>query len=391
MAPAEVHDFAPDRKCALPLTWRSRVRGREHSKRMPALRPCQLQAGARIDDLPRVNRRPHRRIAAGSGNVEQAHPFHEERALFAEEDRKTLVHLDFKRVAFDLTEIRVDRRIECDRRRQAVLHADADVSPCPRRIPPRAIGSDLIARERRTRDHLEQAPRLQLVERDDGIRLEHPLAGRHLRPRRRHARAAQPPPEQHAHAHVRPAAKADVLERDADLRRPAVGADVPCALPHPVGREIFAARSALQRVHLDAAGVDEEMIGKLPRAARVEADADPIVSECVVAAGDVRSNFVRLRCPGSGTRSTRLLRRIRSRHGSSPRRLRPASGCTTSTCPVAADRPTTLRRPGCRRSLAVSRCGRAGGRPCPRPAPGGERAWRREPGQLRQKWPLSRT
>ena len=250
---------------------------------------------------------------------------------------------------------------------------------------------DLIARERRARDHLEQASRLQLVERDDGIRLEHPLAGRHLRPRRRDARAAEPPPEQHAHAHVRAAAKADVLERDADLRRPAVGADVPGALPHPVGREIFAARSALQRVHLDAAGVDEQVIGELSRAARVEADADPIVAECVVAAADGRSNLSRLRVEAAEREVQRLLRRTRSRPASFPRRLRPASGCTTSTCRAAADRQSTLRRPGCRRSLAVSQYGQAGARPCPRPAPGGERAWRREPGQLRQKWPLSRT
>ena len=80
--------------------------------------PVSFRPALGIDDFPRVNRRSHRRIAAGSGNIEQAHPFHEERALFAEEDRKTLVHLDFKRVAFDLAEIRVDRRIECDRRRR---------------------------------------------------------------------------------------------------------------------------------------------------------------------------------------------------------------------------------------------------------------------------------
>ena len=167
-----------------------------------------------------------------------------------------------------------------------------------------AIRPRLIARERRARNHFEQAPRLKLVERDDGIRLEHPLAGRHLGPRRRHARAAQPPPEQHAHAHVRAAAKADVFERDANLRRPAVGADVAGALPHPVGREVFAARSALQRVHLDAAGIDEEVIGELARAARVEADADPIVAERVVAAADGRPNSFRAACRGSGTRNT---------------------------------------------------------------------------------------
>ena len=64
--------------------------------RMPAGRASQLQPGAGVDNLPRVHRRSHRRVAARAGEVEQAQPFHEERPLFAEEDREALVDFDLE-------------------------------------------------------------------------------------------------------------------------------------------------------------------------------------------------------------------------------------------------------------------------------------------------------
>ena len=76
-------------------------------------RTGQFGAPFRIDDFPSVYRDAHIAVAAGSGNVEQAEPFHEEGALLVEEDREALIHLHLKGVALNLTEIGIDGPVEC--------------------------------------------------------------------------------------------------------------------------------------------------------------------------------------------------------------------------------------------------------------------------------------
>src|SRR4051812_29057277 len=116
---------------------------------------------------------------------------------------------------------------------------------------------------------------MELLKHDRCVRLEDPLAGWHFRPRRGHTRSTETPPEQHAHPQISAAAKSDVFERDADFHRPPVSAYMSGTLPHPVGREILAVTPALERVHLDAVRVHEQVIRQLARAARVEAQTDP--------------------------------------------------------------------------------------------------------------------
>ena len=103
-----------------------------------------LQAAARVDDAPRVDGRAHVRIAASARQVEQSETFHEERPFLAEEDRKSIVHFHFERVAFHLAEIRIHRPLERDGRRHAVLDARAELTFRPRIIPRRRGVANLI-------------------------------------------------------------------------------------------------------------------------------------------------------------------------------------------------------------------------------------------------------
>ena len=178
----EIHHLAHHRKHALPLAVRRRICRRQHAECVLAGRAGELQSGAGVDDPSRMHRCAHRRVTARAGDVEKAEPFHEERPLLAEEGREALIDLDFECVAFHLAEIGVDRGIERDGRRQAVLHADAEISARPRVVPPRRIGPRLITGEGPARNGLEQPARLKLVEDDRSVRLEHPFAVSHCRP-----------------------------------------------------------------------------------------------------------------------------------------------------------------------------------------------------------------
>ena len=99
----------------------------QHAERRLADRAGQLAAADRIDDAARVHGGAHVAVAAGAGDVEQAHALHEERPLLREEHREALVDLDLERVALDLAEVGIDRAVERDAGRDAELAAGADV------------------------------------------------------------------------------------------------------------------------------------------------------------------------------------------------------------------------------------------------------------------------
>jgi hypothetical protein len=122
------------------------------------------------------------------------------------------------------------------------------------------------------------------------MRLEDPLARLHLGPRPGNAQPAVSSEEEHPHADVVSAAESDALEREADLDDVTLGVDLARALPEPVGRGVFV--GALERIHLDAARIDEHVIGNLPGPARVETYADPVVVPHVVAPADRRSDLI---------------------------------------------------------------------------------------------------
>ena len=133
---------------------------------------------------------------------------------------------------------------------------------------------------------------MKLVERQRDVGLEHPFARRHPWPRPRHARPADATEKHDAHLHVRSTAKTDALERHAHFDAVAVRPHFARALPHPVGRHVFAVGSGVEPIHLNAARIDEHVIRHLAGAARVEADRDPIVVPRRVSAADRGANLL---------------------------------------------------------------------------------------------------
>ena len=221
-----------------------------------------------------------------SSERENSRAFHEERTLLRIERREALVHLDLERVAFNLAEVRVDSRVERDRRRDAVFSAEADVALIVRAAPLRRRLTLLVARIGRRRDHFADEPRPELAEGQRRLLLEYPLAGFERWPGDRDAGAAHPPPEENSHVHVSAALEANRLKGHAHLhgvtlRIPAAG-----TVPHVVHGLIFASRHRVQHVELHAVGVDHQVVGDLPGPKRVEAEAHPVIRPDIVTARD---------------------------------------------------------------------------------------------------------
>ncbi len=246
-----------------------------------------LRPEDRIDDAARVDGGTHRVVAApASREGENASAFHEERPLLAEEHGEALVHFDLKGVALDLAEVGVDGGIQRDRRGEPDLRAHAEIAAAVGGAPARRRVAQLRAAVGRTRQDLAHEARPDVVEADRRMPLEHPRAGVERRPRDRHARAGDAAPEEHSHARVDSAFEANALQRQSNFSGVARVGQTARAVPDPVGRRILVARHAVQHVELHAAGVDQQMVGKLACPERVEAQPDPVVLPDVVAARD---------------------------------------------------------------------------------------------------------
>ena len=259
---------------------------RQRAERDASRGPAQLRAEDRIDDRARVDGIQHAGVALSiAGQVENAGALHEERPLLGEVHREALIHLDLEGVALHLAEVRVDRRVERDRGREAVLRADANVAraipfPCGRR---RADGG---LRQRGGGNDLARRNAVQILEGQRGMFFEDPFAGLERGPGHRHACPAHPAPEQDAHAHVVAAPEADSLQRQLDFDDVARIGETSGALPDPVGRRVLVARDRVDHVELDTARVHHEVIARLPSALRVEAQPHPVVRPDVVAPRD---------------------------------------------------------------------------------------------------------
>src|SRR4051812_48233278 len=88
--------------------------------------------------------------------------------------------------------------------------------------------------------------------------------------------------------------ESDVFEWHADLCRPPVRVEMSSALPDPIWREVLAVAPALQRIHLNAMRIHEEVICQLSRSAGIETEPDPIFGKRRVTTADGRSDFFRL-------------------------------------------------------------------------------------------------
>ena len=204
---------------------------------------------------------------AVAGEVEDAGAFHEERTLLGEEDREALVDLDLERVALDLTEVGIDRRVEGDRRRQAPLHADAEIAAGCRHAPV-AGASRAPGRARTWRDGMtSRVGRGGDVGRTPASR----ASGRPTCPARAPATTTETPTRLTRRQNRTPICtsapplKRMRLQRQPDLDRVAGVGDAPGAVPHPVGRGVFAAAARVEHVELDAARIDHQVVGQSAR------------------------------------------------------------------------------------------------------------------------------
>ena len=113
------------------------------------------------------------------------------------------------------------------------------------------------------RQRFDQAPGPQVAEDQTTGPIEHPLAGQHLRPRVRHADAADLTEEHQAHPHFVGFGKAERLQRNLHFDHVAVAHGPGRAVPHHVGVELLAGCGGVDGVHLAAARIDEQVVGAL--------------------------------------------------------------------------------------------------------------------------------
>src|SRR5206468_7507292 len=100
--------------------------------------------------------------------------------------------------------------------------------------------------------------------------------------------------EEYSHAHIVTAREADTLQRKLDFDCIAVAGALSSAVPDQIRFPPFAGRGGVQRIHLNAVCIDNQMIGRLTRAGRIEAETDPVVAKDSVALADGCANFLRL-------------------------------------------------------------------------------------------------
>src|SRR5689334_13977426 len=118
------------------------------------------------------------------------------------------------------------------------------------------------------------------------VPIEDPQAWRNVRPRPREAGSTAVPPEQDAHLHFRSAGKANRLQRQANFDDITIRHDFPCAVPHEVRFKLLAGCGCVQRIHLDAARIREEVVRRLTAAGSVETETYPIIIERIVTAAE---------------------------------------------------------------------------------------------------------
>ena len=93
-----------------------------------------------------------------------------------------MVLLNLERVAFDLTEVGMNRRIERDIGRDPVLGIQPQVT-CPGGIVPAVRrGARLIDRKCHTGQQLNQLSLLEFIEDEVRVSVEHPEPRRQIRP-----------------------------------------------------------------------------------------------------------------------------------------------------------------------------------------------------------------
>src|SRR5262245_12916283 len=161
---ADVEDLVSigNRFAAISNVLRSGIGSIKHAESKLAGCAREFASPGRIDDFAGVNRCDHVAVAAGPSKVEQTHSFHEEWAFLREEDGISLIHLDLKRIAFDLAEIRIDGGVQSDGRRDSVFSAQSERRLIAWAVPTVRGTAKLVYRIRDAGEHFEQLRLFQI-------------------------------------------------------------------------------------------------------------------------------------------------------------------------------------------------------------------------------------
>ena len=135
---------------------------------------------------------------------------------------------------------------------------------------------------------------MQFTEDEMGMPIEHPLAGRNVGPGRRNACTADASPKKNSHVHVVSTGKTDALQWKLDLDDVPIAGQLRCAVPKEIRFPPLARRWCIQRIHLNAAGIHNQVIRSLSGIGGVETESDPVVTEDIVAAADCSADPVGL-------------------------------------------------------------------------------------------------
>ena len=261
------------------------VVGEHQADRRVADLAGQLRAQVRVDERARVHE------VDRSGNVEDLRPLEEERPQLGIEQREPLVDLDLRKVGLDLREVRVEREVGRQVRREAVLDVQAGLRVrAGADEPPRGVVDRLEADGGERRQELQVAARRQV---------RHPLEHAHLLHEAadvaRHGRpdgvllvlALDLPHDLEPPAVLDPRRLlrvAEALERNGHLGRVAVldnlGPAVEQGVPRPVGdrdRAALLQAGVDHAVALHVVAVEVEVVAALLVHERVEVDRDQVV------------------------------------------------------------------------------------------------------------------
>ncbi len=250
------------------------------------------QAVRRGGEGPRVDRLDGRR--------QQVDALEEERSLLLEEQSEPFVGRDLPGVRLDLREVGVHRRVDDRRGIRNPLGIDAAVElgapPGERaaeavlwfcRLVRRDVRSDDVMRAGREPGETDQRAGVA----DEAVGVARQARGEHLVAEvARPVAVEQDPPLRRIGVGV-----AQRRERDADLQHPAGGGDLRRAVPEVVGGVVLARGVVGERVVLDAAGVGEEHLRRMPVVLRVDDHPAVVgVGAHVVAVAQRRADRLRI-------------------------------------------------------------------------------------------------
>ncbi len=248
---------------------------------VPALvPPGDLAAVEDRDFLPGVVQ-PHAaaeerdQVVAQVGELEDARVLQEERALLGEEEREAR-QVELARVGLGLGEVRVDRQHRLQAGRDAIEGVQPRLAGRLVRAG-RAVVHPVAVEEGH---HVETQPLVQPVQARQIAGFRDQEDGRvvaRARPAVDLVAALDPAVDVEAPGPAR-GIEGQRLERDRELRRPALGIDRRRALPDPVPGLVEVLTVVRdQRVALVAGGVDLEEVGVAPVVEAVDHDLEPVV------------------------------------------------------------------------------------------------------------------